>query len=174
MLGIVAYGSLINPQETKNIGAQPIASIPIKLHTFKRSFNQRPAWREEASVNAAVLNVQKSKDHWINGICYCFEEFDFTRLDEREKGYTRTLLKHDEITSYQKSESTLPDNIYIYLGKKEYLNESLLPNPSYLDICLKGAKTWGDRFAIDFSKTTYIRNEILLRNFISRHDNRTS
>jgi len=163
MLGIIAYGSLINRQEAKNVGSPPIAAIPVKLRNFKRSFNQRPAWRKETSENTAVLNVQKSQTHWINGICYCFENFDFALLDEREKGYTRTLLKPEGISSYTSLEAPLPENIYIYLGKAEYLNESLLPHQDYLNICLRGAQNWGDNFAADFSDTTYIRNGILLQ-----------
>ncbi|MFK5926534.1 MAG: hypothetical protein QM483_07885 [Desulfuromusa sp.] len=167
MLGIIAYGSLINPQETKGQREQPTHIVPVKLETFKRSFNQRPAWRKNTSKNSAVLNVQASEQNWLNAICYCYAEFNFTTLDHRERGYTRTSIPADKINSYQGQELPELDEAFIYSGKKEYRDSTLLPNPNYLEICLMGAKKWGESFYDDFLNTTHINNEILLREYLS-------
>ena len=89
MLGIITYGSLINTQEAGKQQEHPAHTIPIKLENFKRSFNQRPAWRKSTGEHSAVLNVETSEQYWLNGVCYCFNHFDFTALDDRERGYSR-------------------------------------------------------------------------------------
>jgi len=166
MVGIVAYGSLINPQEIETQREQPSHIIPIKLETFKRSFNQRAAWRESSSEHAAVLNAQTSEKNWLNGVCYCFRDFDFSALDNRERGYSRTAVLPDKINSYQGHNLPELAEVHIYLGKKEYKNSTTLPNPDYLNICLMGAKHWGEDFYRDFLNTTHINNGILLREYI--------
>jgi hypothetical protein len=46
----------------------------------------------------------------------------------------------DGISIYQRY--SLPElaELFIYLGKGEYQNDTLLPNPGYPNICLTGAK----------------------------------
>ena len=166
MLGIITYGSLINPQETETLRKRPTHIIPIKLETFKRSFNQRPAWRRSTSEHSAVLNVQTSEQNWLNAVCYCFNGFDFSDLDNRERGYSRTVVQPDKISCYQGHNLPKLEEICIYLGKTEYQNNTLLPNPDYLDICLKGAKNWGEDFYHDFLNTTHINNGLLLREYV--------
>lgn len=166
MLGIIAYGSLINPQEIENQRKQPSHIVPLKLFTFKRSFNQRPAWRESTSENSAVLNAQTSKQDWLNAVCYCFADFDFTDLDNRERGYSRAAVPPDSLTCYQGHNLPELEKIFIYLGKKDYESNTLLPNPDYLNICLTGAKNWGENFYCDFLNTTHINNGIILREHI--------
>jgi len=166
MLGIIAYGSLINPQEIETQREQPSHSVPLKLFAFKRSFNQRPAWREGNSQHSAVLNVQTSKQDWLNAVCYCFADFDFTALDNRERGYTRAAVPPDNVACYQGHNLPELEKIFIYLGKKKYENNSLLPNPDYLDICLTGANHWGEDFYCDFLNTTHINSKLTLREHI--------
>ena len=163
MLGIITYGSLINTQETEALRERPTHIVPVKLETFKRSFNQRPAWRKSTSKDSAVLNVQTSEQNWLNAVCYCYTDFDFTALDDRERGYSRTAVQPDKINCYQGHNLPELEGMFIYLGKKEYLSNTLLPNPDYLEICLRGAKNWGEDFYCDFLNTTHINNGILLR-----------
>lgn len=167
MLGIIAYGSLINLQEIKSQREHPAHAIPIRLETFKRSFNQKPVWRDGNGTHSAVLNGQTSEQNWLNAICFCYTEFDFKALDKRERGYLRTAVTTDKINSYQGYHLPELKEVFIYLGKVEYQNNNLLPNPDYLDICLVGAKYWGGDFYRDFLNTTYIHNETLLREYLS-------
>jgi len=166
MLGIITYGSLINHQETAGMETPPASIIPIKLSTFKRSFNQQPVWRKNSGKHSAVLNVKVDEPNWFNGVCYCFYDFDFTALDNRERGYLRVAVHPDGISSYQGHSLPELEELFIYLGKGEYQNDALLPNPDYLDICLIGAKYWGEEFYRDFLDTTHINNGILLREYL--------
>jgi len=166
MLGIIAYGSLINRQEIKSQREHPVHAIPIRLEAFTRSFNQQPAWRNHSGRHSAVLNVQTSEQNWLNAGCFCYAEFDFKTLDIRERGYSRTTVTADKITSYRGSHLPELKEVFIYLGKGEFRNNALLPNPDYLDICLAGAKYWGEEFYRDFLDTTHINNGILLREYL--------
>lgn len=166
MLGIITYGSLINTQEVERQQPTPAQVIPIKLETYKRSFNQRPAWRESTGQNSAVLNVQTSGQSWLNGVCYCFRDYDFAALDIRERGYSRTTVPLDKVNCYQGYNLPELEKMSIYLGKSEYLSNTLLPNPDYLDICLRGAKNWGEIFYQDFLNTTHINSGILLCQYL--------
>ena len=169
MIGIIAYGSLINRQEIKNQREHPVLAIPIRLETFKRSFNQQPAWRNGSGTHSAVLNIQTSEQNWLNAVCFCYAEFDFKTLDIRERGYSRTTVTADKITSYQGYHLPGLKEVYIYLGKGEFRNNTLLPNPDYLDICLTGAISWSDKFYRDFLNTTHINSGILLRDYLQFH-----
>ena len=166
MLGIITYGSLINTQEVEKLREHPTHVIPIKLETFKRSFNQRPAWRKSTGEHSAVLNVETSAQNWLNAVCYCYTDFDFTTLDDRERGYSRTAVQPDKISYYQGHNLPELEKVSIYLGKTEYLSNTLLPNPDYLDICLRGAKNWGEDFYYDFLNTTHINNGISLHEYL--------
>ncbi len=167
MLGIIAYGSLINPRETEKQRERPTHVVPIKLVTFERSFNQLPTWRKKSGECSAVLNVQISEQNWLNAVCYCYPNFDFTDLDNRERGYTRTKVSLEKIKSYHGFNLPELTEIFIYLGKNEKKNNRILPNPEYLDICLLGAKKWGESFYHDFLNTTHINNGVLLENYLS-------
>jgi len=166
MLGIITYGSLINHQETTGMETPPVSIIPVKLSTFRRSFNQQPAWRKNRGKHSAVLNVQADEPNWFNGVCYCFYAFDFTALDNRERGYLRVAVHPDRISNYQGHSLPELEELFLYQGKREYQNDTLLPNLDYLDICLTGAKYWGEEFYRDFLDTTHINNGILLREYL--------
>ena len=49
----------------------------------------------------------------------------------------------------------------MYVGKPELRNGRLLPNPSYLEICLAGADQWGENFSKAFRSTTFVGNQPL-------------
>ena len=147
-------------------GGASLHTVPIKVHTFKRSFSQLPAWREVTVKGCAVLNVQPSEADWLNAVCYCYPAFDFATLDERERGYTRKSVPLSKVEGYQGRD--LPDlqKVFMYLGRAEYQSRTILPNPDYLDICLEGAKKWGEGFYRDFLVSTHINNGTLLREYL--------
>ena len=167
MIGVIGYGSLVNLAQHNQQERQLVDTVPIKFRSYKRIFNQRPAWREKNAIHSAVLNVHYSEPDWLNAVCYCYSNFDFTDLDQRERGYSRMALTRQNITCYRGR--SLPDlsALYIYIGKTEHHDATLLPNPDYLQICLKGAKSWGDEFYRDFLSTTHINNGILLSEYIN-------
>lgn len=65
------------------------------------------------------------------------------------------------------SEAILSDPIFIYVGKPEKQNDGLLPNKSYLELCLRGAKHWGEEFQEQFLQTTYV-GDLTLKAFLQK------
>ena len=55
---------------------------------------------------------------------------------------------------------------YIYLGRPEKSHDAILPNEEYLDICLAGARQRGNCFFEDFLKTTFVRGNIPLKEYL--------
>ena len=152
-MNLVVYGSLINKNELLKEGISLVDVECVRVQGFKRVFNQEPSYRFVDSINRAVLNVQESKELWFNAIVIknLSEEY-FKTLDEREKGYNRVSLKAEQVISYDKK--NIP-NCFIYIGKKEKESFEILPNEEYLNICLKGVKTFGEDFHKEFLDTTY-------------------
>lgn len=113
-------------------------------------------------MHRAVLNVVESSSDCFNGLLVSLQNgSDFEALDQRERGYDRALVPLSHI-AYAANAHRLAYSApasrqaYIYLGKSEKRNDSILPNKAYLDLCLRGAKHWGAEFYEQFLQTTYI------------------
>lgn len=63
------------------------------------------------------------------------------------------------------SEAILSDPIFIYVGKPEKQNDDILPNKTYLELCFRGAKHWGEAFKEQFLQTTYV-GDLTLKTFL--------
>lgn len=152
-MNLIVYGSLINKKELEKEGISLVDVELVRVKAFRRIFNQEPSYRFVDSINRAVLNVIEDEDSYFNAILIknLSKEY-FEVLDKREKGYTRTLLDEKLVQTYDGK--NLKD-CFIYLGKKEKLNNEILPNENYLEICLEGVKTFGDEFLQEFKETTY-------------------
>ncbi len=167
MIGIIAYGSLINPQETqaRSAGLQDV--IPVRVEAYARIFQQRPSWRTTTGADAAVLNARRSASAWLNAVCCCYDAFSFAELDRRERGYDRKILAPERLSRYDGRRLPRLEQIYIYLGKAGHQDNNLRPHPEYLELCLSGARHWGKPFYDDFLTTTRLGNGILLRDYLA-------
>lgn len=168
MNSLIVYGSLLNKRELARQGFSLDDIFPVIADGFKRVFSQEPSWRVGVATERAVLNAVKSKDHWLNGILVSnLTEDLIMKLDEREKGYERVEIPPACLRKYKDSKKfSFNQKVYMYIGRPEKQNSTILPNSSYLNICLEGAKQWGQDFYEDFLNTTYVNRDIQLRNFI--------
>jgi len=176
MTAIIAYGSLINPEQRRQ-GLHLFAdACPVLVKGYRRVFSQEPSWREGDRTHRAVLNVIKSDEDWFNGVLVALHSGShFEDIDQREIGYNRVLVASSQIAPFEKiskkpsceqgpdgqmseqvSNAIAAQPTYIYLGKPEKQNNSILPNRDYLALCLRGAQHWGDTFYEQFLQTTYI------------------
>jgi hypothetical protein len=155
-IGILAYGSLIHPEEFSR--KEIVDVIPVKVRGFKRLFNQKPSWRKGEGNRIGVLNVEHSHEHTINAVCLCFESEHPDELNSRESGYTQLQVISEHIECYPGH--ALPEAIecYLFMGKEEMKRHDILPNCDYLQICMSGAKEWGEHFYEEFVETTYLAN----------------
>ena len=153
MKNLIVYGSLINKKELIKEGISLLDIEPIKVHGFKRVFNQEPSYRLVDSINRAVLNIEEEKDSWFNALVIknLSDEY-FEILDKREKGYNKFFLEDNSVKTYDDI-SVL--NCVVYKGKVQKKNNEILPNFDYLKICLDGVQDFNKDFFNDFLKTTY-------------------
>jgi hypothetical protein len=128
------------------------------LSLSKNLLQERLPWH----VPCGLLS---SYQRWLNGLLFSgLDDGFFIDLDKREKGYNRIGVDPSCLHEYGSSDAiTGRQNIYIYTGQLDKHNDSILPNTSYLDTCLEGAKQWGEDFYSDFLDSTFVKNNILLR-----------
>ena len=169
MVGIIVYGSLIDANETASQDLGVIDSFPVKVMGYRRSFNLMPSWREGSGRSIAVLNVECSPDHWINGVCLLLESCELAALDVRERGYNREGVPAETVECYPQHD--LPENIsfFIYVGKEEKIDLRILPNSDYLDICIAGALSRGEDFCAEFMTTTFLASGKPLQEYIDHN-----
>ena len=166
MDALIVFGSLINKLELKKGGFHLDSSRSVVVRGFKRVFCQEPSWRPDQGEQRAVLNVISSEQHWFNALLISsLNDAFLADLDKREKGYNRIRVAPSYLRGYHFLHTT-PHNIYIHVGKADKQSDSIVPNASYLSICLEGASQWGEDFYNDFLDSTFVKDNILLRTYI--------
>lgn len=159
-MNLMVYGSLINTKELKdmvNLEKDIEELVPVRVRYFRRLFNKRSSRRGGEGNKIAVLNVEYtgSESDFFNGIL-------LTRLthraemsfNQREIGYTLTMVKQSFINSYNKM-LRINDDAYVYTALDHVKSNNIEPIPKYAELCLKGAKEWGEIFFRDFIESTY-------------------
>ncbi len=161
-IAILVYGSLINKDELIGEGVDISFCTPVVLEGYKREFSQKSQRPIYLGSNKAVLTVIKDKNSFCNAILVPnIKEKDLEVLDYREAGYNIVKVSFDSLNfKYQELNEKI-DEVYIYLGKDEFYDTSLVPIPKYLDICLKGASSWDEQFYNDFIETTFSQEKSL-------------
>jgi cation transport regulator ChaC len=151
-MNLIVYGSLLNPKELakQNVDINNIEFV--KVQGFRRIFNQEPSWRKVNSINRAVMNIQKDKNSWFNGIAIKgLTKEHIEDLDKRERGYNKVVIKDGDVVTY---DNKVLKNCIVYVGKEGKQNSKILPNKEYFNICLEGAKAHFEEFYQDYIKTT--------------------
>lgn len=166
MDALIVYGSLIDKSELTKGGFPLDSTCPVVVRGFKRMFCQEPSWRPDRGEQRAVLNVIRSEQHWLNALLILgLDDRVLAAVDEREKGYDRIKVAPSCVRGCHPL-PTRPRNIYTHAGKADKQNHSILPNASYLSICLEGAKQWGQDFYNEFLDSTFVKDGILLRTYV--------
>lgn len=170
MDALIVYGSLINKSELIRHGFPLDSTYPVIVQGFKRVFSQEPSWRSDQGEQRAVLNVINSEQYWLNALLISgLDENLLVDVDKREKGYDRIRVAPSYIRGYRSHRTApTPQTIHIHAGKTDKQSDSISPNTSYLDICLEGAKQWGEDFYTDFLDSTFVGNDISLRTYIEQ------
>ena len=152
-MNLILYGSLLNKDELKkqNIDLESIKYV--KVYGFKRVFNQLPSWRKVDGNKKAVMNVEYDESSWFNAILLENLSDEYIKdLDERERGYDRISIKDGDVITY---DGIIIKNCIIYKGKSGKQDDTILPNPTYFEICKSGAKSHFKEFYVDYLNTTY-------------------
>lgn len=163
MIGLLAYGSLMHPDELARHFAGEGPLLPVRVRGFRRSFCQEPSWRQGSGERRGVLTVRPSAVDWINAVLVCGCGPDVLRsLDHRERGYRRVAVPAAAIDPYAAADAVrVPEAAAVYAGRDDKWNPSLLPNDDYAALCTRAAGHWGAAFLDDFLATTYLGGETL-------------
>lgn len=166
-VGVVGYGSLLSLDElVPFLQTDGSRVVPVRVDGFRRVFNQESVWRVQASDGGederAVLNAVRDEGCSMNAVLVpdvSAEEYEALRV--RESGYRMVEVEEDEIEPYADGDS-LPGSVeegvvLVPTGNTERVNDDLLPIPEYVEICLEGARHWGEEFHDEFLRTTYVR-----------------
>lgn len=156
-VGLVIYGSLLEPSEWNETPREAYRrGIPVKVHGYKRVFNNEADYRSYKDKRRAVLNVEESSGAWFNGILipWLYED-EKEPLLGRESGYSIERIASSAIEPYDSTNRVnSATSIETVVGDKK--RKDILPIPSYIKICLKGARYWGADFYEDFVRVTEV------------------
>ena len=153
---VIGYGSLMNKDEfqSKNFKL-------VRVKGWGRIFNRinlRSAWEKYGKGNKiGTLNVVKSPGLYFNALAYKVSDKDFQKLIEREVDYhTEKAEAYDFETNEKVEEVTFFVSNKKTKDGKQILRENIMPNPKYLEVCRRGAYSWGDNFGKEFDKSTFL------------------
>ena len=161
---LITYGSLLHEQQRAALLGPCPGVVPVMVRGYRRQFDQEPSWRQAAGQRRAVLNVTAVAEAQFNALLLPLASNEILEtLDRRERGYDRIRVDPATISPRLPNDPRLPvfKPILMYVGKPELKNCCLLPNPSYLEICLAGADQWGEDFSTVFRRTTFVGHQSL-------------
>jgi gamma-glutamylcyclotransferase (GGCT)/AIG2-like uncharacterized protein YtfP len=150
MQRLIVYGSLLHEQQLQEQGIGAHNTVPVKVFGYERSFTQEPSFRKGEGQHQLVLTIRPKETAWFNALLIKdLDEAYLEALDIRESGYERIKV---EAKTY---DGVFYKECFVYMGKSEKQNKTLQPNVEYMNFCLEGAKSLGQEFYEDFSKTTF-------------------
>jgi len=151
---IFGYGSLINLDSLKKTVPDVTSFFPALLENYTRVFETESTTRfTEQNVPVSVLNLRESPNVTVNGICFEMIEEHFDTLLTREKAYE---LKEITVKSWTTKTNF---SAFVFLDKNNEKKDFLFDEPiqlDYLNICLDGAKKFGEDFYKMFLENTFI------------------
>lgn len=157
-LTIFGYGSLLKKTSLKKTVPSAMNIRLGILENYKRTFNLK-ALRRICPINntpIAVLNILKSKEHYLNGILFDMDESEFNTLKDREILYDFIEVEIKELKTNKFIRALTP---IVHKHKShEFLFESK-EQEDYMYLAVNGAKELGNEFYNIFKETTYIKDK---------------
>ncbi|MCG6858137.1 MAG: gamma-glutamylcyclotransferase [Salaquimonas sp.] len=154
LVGYFGYGSLVNRQ---TLATDYMASVPASLQGWRRHWQAREDGVEPADI--ALLTVHEHAESSILGMLVIDRVEHLASVDEREARYDRVRIARDAldfIGPEEKVHEQLPDELYVYVGRRRAREESppmLLQ--SYLDAVMAGfLAEFGEEGLLHFFETT--------------------
>ena len=173
-VGVIGYGSLLSPDELVPFLETDASRVtPVRVEGFRRVFNQESVWRAKATEGdeneIAVLNAVRDDTSSMNGVLVPdLSTGEYDALRARESGYRMVEVENEAIEPYgADSEDDLPEDDVVLVPTGNRVKDELLPIPEYIDICLEGARYWGDGFRDEFLRKTEVRRGETLAEYLN-------
>ncbi|MEY3457270.1 MAG: hypothetical protein RL215_427 [Planctomycetota bacterium] len=169
LLPIIGYGSLMSPLSAKRtlLHSDADAMIPVQAYGARRIFNYRmPAqallqWgSSQDPTEQAALNVQVTwrETDTVNGVLIGLDKRDLQQFRDRERGYALIAIPcrpwHDRNTS-----ATFSLAYILSDSRANAAKEKISPVRGYLDMCREASRRFGEEFAEEFDRTSFLWDE---------------
>ena len=155
---IFGYGSLMNVKSLQKTAPQARNIVPCKIKGFRRVFDLQAKRKIGLEGPIAVLDIIAKKGAEVNGVCFEVNKKEFEALTDRE-----ILYSFVEVEVYSLEEKFCGKAFTVQAKDKPRTNFKFdCPlQKDYLNICLQGAKNFGEKFYSDFLLNTYLGQERL-------------
>lgn len=163
---IFGYGSLLQPASLRATVPSAKNLRPVYIKGVRREFTlwDVVGWTETnldlAGIPFCAVDVHPVSDDksHVNGITFEVSEEELPALLKREEGY-----KLIETTAYDfhTDKPVGPCMVFsanIHTGEYDFNSAA---QKRYLDVCLEGAKLYGEKFYDMFCNTTYIGDRLI-------------
>jgi len=148
LVGYFGFGSLVNKNTLRT---SYVDLFLASLKGYRRHWQSRSKTFESP---ISLLSIHEDQACDIKGVIVLDLLENLPLVDEREAGYSRHQLDHDQVCV---SEGViLPDNLYVYIANEveDVLDEGRLLQ-SYLDAVMQGFRNeYGDQGVSHFIDTT--------------------
>lgn len=125
-----AYGSNMNPARMRARGLDFVKAESATLPGFRLVFNKQSHCRP----SVAYANVKPSSNRQVEGVLYTLAKADELDLMDHYEG---TPVRYSRECLYVVT-ATGPRSSWIYVANPAFINDSLLPESSYLEHLLAG------------------------------------
>jgi cation transport regulator ChaC len=163
---IFGYGSLLNIHSVHRHapGVKELRAVYIK--GFRRSFSLRDEGyttyeMDVAGISYCGLNVQPSSEPGarVNGVVFEVDDVGLQAMLEREHEYETPLVSAYDFETDELVGKCIVFTTDVSNAHYEFSNPA---QQRYLDIALAGAKSFGEKFYEEFTRTTYIDGRSLI------------
>lgn len=158
---IFGFGSLINRDSLLVTASRARSMQPATITGFRREFSMwDPVGFSETNPDVAgiahcALDVipDAGSDSVVNGVAFSVDADDFAALKQREVEYMAIVTQVYDFETNQ-----LLGDCYVFSSGKRDGNfaHNNIAQQRYLEVCLDGARQFGQEFFDEFLRTTYI------------------
>lgn len=162
---IFGYGSLMQTESLKTTVPSAKNLYPVYIKGFRREFTlwDPVGWTETnldlADIPFCAVDIQPAvDDSLVNGIIFEVDQSEVPALLEREKGYKLIETTAYDFITQEPIEACMVFSANTRTGEYDFESEA---QQRYLDVCLEGAKQYGEEFYGMFCNTTYIGDRLI-------------
>ena len=172
---VFGFGSLINSNSLKSSAPSAFNLKTCFIKGYKRDFSVHASLGftdtnlEISGIPFCALGIKKTNKNidMVNGIVFNLNKSDLEKLKHRELEYRLEIT-----TAYDFYNPEDPiGEVYVFMANNNSgifdINSKV--QKKYLDICLSGAKEYGENFYDTFINTTYVNKE-KLSEFIKKNN----
>ncbi|MDY6779117.1 MAG: gamma-glutamylcyclotransferase family protein [Halobacteria archaeon] len=149
------YGSLMNPEQATFTDSLLERAEPVVVDGYRRVCNKRASWRDPETGRDGVFNIVESEGSYLNAVAMTRLTHDeLGSIAVREGSYEMRCVDEDRVSSFDGESARIEGVDCFVVAMDPSADEEVEPIPQYVDVCLEGARNWGEDFYDVFVETT--------------------